>query len=983
MEQMTFVKNEMENTLIEGVKKVSDKVYRFVAIYDRVWVEVEKYEPIQIIDGLETYISLIKKDGMEYWEAFEGVTGAVVGYSFVGMDGKAVAKEKTIKKATEQLKMLQNDGVLVNVLTKIAAHITNGISPRYEGKLIDINNRSEELKKLNIGDSIALINLRGGLSYYTAKVESYKNVDYGDKLGIEYIFISNNNGYHFHKVLGIDKLNQSFYYEPEFVELHEKAVIENSEEEVVISNIDVPAPVNNERVWQEDLRKHLVFADKTDFYNIFEENMIQAADLLTDTEIPEDIIEYNKLLTLNGYLLTEARTIENKVSAFYYSLLLPSIKRIIRVKLSNKNDKLYYQFSITTNQEGSTAFGVRWSLGTGYIETLKEVLTEVSRITAENVMDIEGINAVETTKNETFVEKEKITAGFQTEEVSTEILAIIKENLATPSISLNRYNNWEDSVRKSALENADKELPEVLIRTDKFLLNNGFVRSANVTDTAEKYHVLYFMPMSENRSCLRVVCYGACVNNVQQDIFQIRIMKATFDGEGSIYSGGIETLEDIVNLCLVAIGDNITNSIQADKNVKTIESAEIENKVISDMITTGQIWDATPMDIEDDWLKRFEDVENLLVSSRNEIKNLKELLKDQKGEEKKITLQKVNNLKVKIVKAEAKINDEQQKIYINIEDIIVDRIKAKLGAIPIDDVSTLADEVMNALSDDISYREIYYNKTVEDILNELIVEYLEEKTKGVQSNKVYTLEEIAKTGINIDKTHVQVEDITTLSNEEFELKRNCIWAMKQRYEARERAKEIPNYSYTETFEPLYEILKKEEHKRTLEYIETLTEEQIKYFVAKWLSGDCALEAYNNGGKAKIQDLIKNKCVSFSGGTLMGDYRFFIGNVQCQNKKITANIKNKITAENTDYITVIMSINEAAEYLMKYYNETLKDTETKPIIETVNIKVKVEIKEIDQVSFIELTAQEMGKIFAKVKNKKQKSNLIEGQMMLAI
>jgi hypothetical protein len=306
-------------------------------------------------------------------------------------------------------------------------------------------------------------------------------------------------------------------------------------------------------------------------------------------------------------------------------------------------------------------------------------------------------------------------------------------------------------------------------------------------------------------------------------------------------------------------------------------------------------------------------------------------------------------------------------------------------------VTTLAVEVMNALSDDISYREIYYNKTVEDILNELIVEYLEEKTKGVQTNKSYTLEEIAKLGINIDKTPVLVEDITTLNNEEFALKRNGIWAMKQRAEAMERNKDIPDYSFTDTFEPLYEILKKEEHTRTKEYIETLTEERIKYFVAKWLSGEYALKAYNEGGKAKIVDLIKNKISSFSGGTLLADYRFFIGHVMCQNKKITASIKNIVTAEKFDYVTVTMSIKEAAESLMKYYNETLTSTEIKSIVETdkvevievANVEVKAEIKEIEQVSFIELTSQEIVKICTKVKTKKQKANLIEGQMMLAI
>lgn len=799
----------LENTLIKGVKKVSDKVFRYAAINSREWIEVKKYDPISIIKGIETYVALINEDGNNYWEVFEGVTGVVIGRSFSGEKEK---REEAVKKATKLLNSLQEKGILVDVLTKVATHITNGLSPRYKGDIIGKNDHFGELRKLNVGDKVSIINLRGGLHYKTALVDSYKNVTRGMKEVKEYKLIADNTGYTFYKVIDSDYCS-SFYSEPEFVELYEEVIMDIKANKIE-NNID-PTSLKDKKAWQDDLRAHLVLADKADYYSTYTSEVLQESKRLNNIEISADAAEYNNLLLSNGYILTEAKTIENRVNYLYYVLLLPSIKRVLRLKLFYKDGVLYYSFSISSNQERLTAFNVRWVITQGYINSLKEVLVEISKIVSEMVV---------TSTAEPSVKEEMINMNLQDVEVNKEILEIVKSSTAKIYNSDKKYTEYEKSIRESAEKSLDKEVPDKLLEIDKFLLTIGFIRSYNDMFTADKYHVVYFLPITESRKFYRLTCNSYEKNNELIDGFEIRIIEPWFCEDSLIYAGEIDELEDILTQCL-DVG---------------------ESKIIKD---------------------------------------------DQ-----------------------------------------------------VDD-------------------------------------YAEDKSVEIRETKIYTLVEIAQLGINIIKTPVQVENITTLSNEEFVSKRNAIWKMK--IKAEDMARLTNDYSYTEIYTPLYELLSKEERKRCMEYSEALTEEEKKHFAIKWLCGESTLAAYKEGGKERVEAIIKQRCSSCSGGTLTGDYRYYIGSVQCGSNKITARFKDNSKSK------ISMTIKEATEMIINYYSETIVKTESNIIQQTVKIEAKADASyqgdkdpnKINQVSFIEISASEVERKNSNHKNKKRKSSLIEGQMMI--
>ena len=310
-----------ENTLIEGVKKVSDKVYKFKAIYDRKFVEATKYEYVNIIKGLETVICYTNDGGYDYYEVVETTTGTVLSYYPIQNSDKKESKKAAIEKAEKLVNELAETGKLVDVLTKVAVHIHNDISPSYEGDLKDKNDRSSELNNIGIGDRLFFINLRGGLHCKTAVVESMKTVTRCNKEVIEYKVIDDKTGYYSYYVFDNRKNDSNFYYEPQFVEMMEKASSENVNPQTTELEVEI---IEDDKVVTIENTEALVNQEVA--LEVISNETIENAEDFVEDEVVIEIAkspyktilqEYEGMENLTGHYLYNVVVADDKESLMF------------------------------------------------------------------------------------------------------------------------------------------------------------------------------------------------------------------------------------------------------------------------------------------------------------------------------------------------------------------------------------------------------------------------------------------------------------------------------------------------------------------------------------------------------------------------------------------------------------------------------------------------------------------------------------------
>lgn len=433
-----------DNTLIEGVKKVSDKVYKFKAIYDRAYIEVKKYEVVNIISGLETVVCYTKEDQYDYFEVIETTTGTVVSYQPLQNRDMEEAKKIAIEKAEKLLNELAEQWKLVDVLTKVSAHITKGISPSYEGIIEDKNDRSNELKNMGIGDRLLFINLRGGLHYYTAVIDSMKTVTRCNKEVIEYKLITDKTGHYFYKVFDDMGKNSAFYYEPEFVEMLEKASsisnlqieTENTGDEEVVTTKNVEAPVNKDVIspveeteLSKTMKEHLTPANVSDKKYQEYVDIVSSKSLINkDKEVPSSILEIDKKLEDGGFIRTYNDMLNSSNYHIVYFKHLDNLKKYFRLQVNNiiteGEERHLYRLGIA-----AAKFQTEYLVSRGDISQLESVLAELSIILGED--NNEAQLSAETTTELPVVEQ-----TTEIDKVNVEIVDTVDNDVETVDVEI-------------------------------------------------------------------------------------------------------------------------------------------------------------------------------------------------------------------------------------------------------------------------------------------------------------------------------------------------------------------------------------------------------------------------------------------------------------------------------------------------------------------------------------------------------------------
>lgn len=361
----TLFESISKNTLIDGVQLISEKIFINRPIYENIFEEVVNAEAINIINGLETFIYLHKRKDVSYecYEIFEGVTGTMIGYAPVGIKGKCEAKEEAIKKATELLYRLENEGILVSTLKKISSTLT-GVSPRYEGSF---NEKVIQPSQLNIGDNIRLVKLRGGLNIYTATVVDINPFGETNSTYTNYKINYNEN---YNSYLHIPK--EGFTHrlqEPQFIEIirnhanefnttcnkdydapNEKTINKNEVEKIIDpSNSNNFIKGNNEL--ECILKKYLKDSGITECkYNKFINDLCNNSNSIKEKPVPEALIEIDILLKDKGYIRASYLMVTGVNYHIVYYKQLDDYKKLFRLQINNiiteSGTKIKYRIGI-------------------------------------------------------------------------------------------------------------------------------------------------------------------------------------------------------------------------------------------------------------------------------------------------------------------------------------------------------------------------------------------------------------------------------------------------------------------------------------------------------------------------------------------------------------------------------------------------------------------------------------------------------------
>ena len=161
----------------------------------------------------------------------------------------------------------------------------------------------------------------------------------------------------------------------------------------------------------------------------------------------------------------------------------------------------------------------------------------------------------------------------------------------------------------------------------------------------------------------------------------------------------------------------------------------------------------------------------------------------------------------------------------------------------------------------------------------------------------------------------------------------------------------------------------------------MDEETAKGYALKWIYSDRYQEVINKGDRSSLEKSLKH---DFYGGTLCGEYGFFIGSVNCTSKG--ASICLYPDMKNYPVEKYKMTYKEIADRLIKKYQvkEIKKDIEivkSKPIANKDIEVSNTETAEKEQLTLFTLTNEDIEKLSATVKKNRNKKNLVEGQMTL--
>lgn len=541
--QTTILNLVNENKLIEGVKKVSDKVYKYKAIYDRKYVEVTKYEYVNILKGLETVVCYTKENGYDYFEVVETTTGTILSYSAVQNKDKEETKRITIQRAEKLVNELAETGRLIDILTKVSAHITKGISPSYEGVLNDNNDRSGELNNIGIGDRLLFINLRGGLHYSISIVESMKTVTRCNKEVIEYKVIDEKKGYYSYHVFDNINNDSNFYYEPRFVEMMEKASSENTNpqnseieaenvednEVVTIENTEVLAnqkvsPVVDGTEISKLLKEHLTPAKVSDnkyqeFLDIVNEN----SEKNKDKVVPEAVKEVDKLICENGFV----RVFNDMITKINYHIVyfkpLDTLKKYFRLELNNilTEEGMKFRYRIGIAAKSQTEF----LICKGEMFELEGHLSQISLLLANKE------------KSNTELEEMRIVENKSLEDVSNEAMENVFEIAKSPyKTILQQYEGMENFTGHylyNVIVADDKKSLTFIYKYDKDEISSNTIRKYELEEEPYINGLIAKYP----NSCEQQILIRETEINIAKVIFGLFEEKKVYKLEEIVESG--------------------------------------------------------------------------------------------------------------------------------------------------------------------------------------------------------------------------------------------------------------------------------------------------------------------------------------------------------------------------------------------------------------------------------------------------------------
>jgi hypothetical protein len=151
--------------------------------------------------------------------------------------------------------------------------------------------------------------------------------------------------------------------------------------------------------------------------------------------------------------------------------------------------------------------------------------------------------------------------------------------------------------------------------------------------------------------------------------------------------------------------------------------------ILKAMLTPAKMWDQTPMDFREVWNEGSRHVDEVRAKNAAELKNLGEQFRAFKGKRgKEVTAQK-KTLTDQIEQLHRE-SDELQTVYetqfIEAHEAVLEEAgkRAMAAGVPEDKIEAFQEEFANGISDERPYIETNYNKTVKEIFDEVVAEYI-------------------------------------------------------------------------------------------------------------------------------------------------------------------------------------------------------------------------------------------------------------------
>lgn len=620
-------------------------------------------------------------------------------------------------------------------------------------------------------------------------------------------------------------------------------------------------------------------------------------------------------------------------------------------------NEYYKSYKFTVDDSFSTYFDLARMdrNASGYYEPeFIEILGEEAKTNVEEVAPVVEIKA-ETTEipselgfvTSVITEKEVLenTLTDRTiEEVKKPVIACVSD------VSPRQFENWITNTKTSALKNLSKEIPAEAKEADVILKENGFILSCNDRLDNKRIHMVYFKPLESIKRFYRVAIDNLATDNSIETKFQIRLVGPYFKHDELLTVGNVSELEEI----LKGLGIENTQS-----NSETNVGPEV-----------GTI-------VEE------------VIESRTEVSNDEVIKQEQIAESPyKFILDKYQGF-------------EGWRGYYLYDVTVLEEGRELFFTYKYGEYDTTSSQIKRSyLNDDPSIND-WINKNGKAFEQQIIIREHELKIASEifdYLDNVYTLEEVIECKVNLKVVPVKTEDLSVLSNEEYASKRNGIWNWWHEQERQARKMETPDYSYSEYLTPVNDILHTESFRRDKVYTSTLSDDEIKYFATKWVYSERMQEIIGKEDKQKLLQALKGH--SNSGGSLLGDYRFHIGFLNCSLKDIE--IQAYSSAKDGNRRIIKMTYSEAADLLIKHFKVQEQEEAILPLVEVKSVEEIEPIQEIEthveeitveavtetepeveeeQVTLFTVTNEDILRLQMAVKSNMKKKALIEGQMSL--